>query len=205
MEHSPLEEVDHVAARVAEDLEFHMTGALQVFFEEDARVAKRTLRFPPGRGQRFAQLRPPAHDAHALATAPGSGFQHDGIPNPVRLLGQLGLVHRVVRPVPTGHHRHPGIGQRGPGDDFVAHGPNHLRRWPDEGQPGACAGLGKPAVLGKKPVARMDRLDPVGPGQRDDGRPVQIGVRRCDPGQMIGFVRRAHVRSRAVRIGIDHG
>ena len=77
-----LEEVDDLAAPVAEDLELDVAGLFDVALEQQSIVAERFLRFAPGRLDRGRELARAAHDPHPLPPPPALAFTSSG--NPMR-------------------------------------------------------------------------------------------------------------------------
>ena len=69
-----LEQVDHVALRVGQDLHLDVAGIDHRLLEEHRRIPERRLRFATGRFDRLRQSGRVAHPAHATAAAAGHGL-----------------------------------------------------------------------------------------------------------------------------------
>ena len=72
-----LEEVDAMAVRVAEHLDFHVPGPLEKALEHQAAVAERALGLAAGAADRLVEGAGLAHDAHALAAAARDGLDEE--------------------------------------------------------------------------------------------------------------------------------
>jgi len=79
------------------------------------------------------------------------------------------------------------------GGRLVAKHVEVLRHWSDKGQTGTFAGAGERRALGQKSIARMNRVDSLGFGHRDDRVDIQIRsdrlatLRRADRKRFVGL------------------
>ena len=79
-----LEQMDDIAMRIAEHLDLDMARFLDVFFEEETRIAEARFGLAAGQAKAFGELGIVARDAHALAAAARDGLEHDRIFDPPR-------------------------------------------------------------------------------------------------------------------------
>ena len=82
-----LAERDERPLPVRQHLDLDVPRPLDVAFEEDAVVAERRLRLPPGRLERILELGRLPDDAHPATAAARGCLDHQGIPDLVRLAG----------------------------------------------------------------------------------------------------------------------
>src|SRR5215208_5156425 len=169
-----LPEGNHVAVRVAEQLDLHVAWALDVALAEDALVAEGGLGLPPSGGQRLLELAGLANDPHPASAAARSRLDHQ----------READVFRIA----VGHDRDAGFPSQPLGLELVAAGPQHLRRRPDPGQSCALDRLGEICVLGEEPVAGMDRVGVALPRRADVLLQVEV---RDD---VLGLAGRARVQ-----------
>ena len=149
----PLGEVDQVAVAVAQELDLHVAGMLDVALQVDGVVAEGVQALGLGGPVGGRQVLGAEHHAQALAAAPGGRLEHHRVadllgPGHGMLLGLQVLAHARHQGHPHGVHRHPGGG-------LVAHDPDRLRVGPDEGDPGC--------------VRRPRRTPPARTGTRSPG------------------------------------
>ena len=139
---------------------------------------------------------------HALAAAAGRWLdQH-------RVADVVGRGHQLVvaqpRPGYPGYHRHIEGGDRVLGGDLVAHHLDRARRRAQEHHSGALARCGEIGVLGKKPIAWMDRL---GSGARRGVEhlvDIEVALPRRRRPQPDRFVRFKHLPRADVGVAV-HG
>jgi hypothetical protein len=96
-----LVEVDHVAVRVAEDLDFDMARVVHVALEQHAVAAEGIARLALAGLEVGHELVEHAHDAHALAAAAVRGLDHQREADPGRFARQH--IGRLVRAGIAGH------------------------------------------------------------------------------------------------------
>ena len=139
---------------------------------------------------------------HALAAATRRWLDQ------YRVADVVGRGHQVViaQPGPgyPGYHRHVEGGDRVLGGDLVAHHLDRARGRAQEHHPCALARGGEIGVLGKKPIARMDRL---GSGARrgvEYARDVEVALPRRGRPQPHRFVRLEHMPRADVGVAV-HG
>ena len=103
-----LAEVDHLAVRVGEDLDLDVARAQQGTFDQQARIAERSLCFAGCGGERGIEGAVVEHQAHAAPAAAGAGLDHQ---RKAEAQGRRAQCWRVLFfAVVAGQHRHPGGG-----------------------------------------------------------------------------------------------
>ena len=169
-----LEQIDVVTLRIAKDLNFDMTWALHVLFDQHRIVAKAIDGFAFATGQRRRKISRLVHRSHALAATARAGFDQHGVPNGIGLALQQGRV--LVGTVVAGHQRHARLLHQLLGLCLEPHRLDGRRRGADKDQPGIGAGLRKLFVLAQKPIARVDGLRARVFGGLQDALPPQVAV-----------------------------
>ena len=115
----PLVQINAVAMRIAQNLNFDMARLGHEFLDENPIIAKAVRRFVLRRLKAFPRLFVIPGDPHSLAAAPGRRLDHHRIADLVRDL------HRLVRILDqahiAGHRRHVGLLRDLLGGDLVAH------------------------------------------------------------------------------------
>jgi hypothetical protein len=197
----PLEEVDHVARRVREDLHLDVARADHGLLEEDRRVAEGRLGLTHAGLERVAQVLAPLDPAHAASATTSDRLGED---READLLGgsDEGVdVGARLRALEGGQ---PGLPGGGDGACLVAGQVQHRRRRADEGDPGAGALLGEVGVLRQEAVAGVDRVGAGLDGRAHDRRGIEVGPDRvpllADP---VGLVGLEDVLGLAVLVGKD--
>jgi hypothetical protein len=152
---------------------------------------------------RVDQRRLGVHHPHAAPATAARGLDDDRVADRTARLDDL---LRVVGQgaFGAGHARHAGLDHGLLGRHLVAHHPDRRRGGPDEREATALDPLGEVGVLRQKAVAGVDRLGVRHLGGRDDGRHVEIALRRGGRADAHRFVGKAHVLGVAVGFGIDH-
>ena len=151
-----LVEVDRIAVRIGEHLQFDVAWRRDIFLDQHPRVAERTFGFALGGLKRQVEIGVLVDTPHTLAAAAGDRLDQHRITDLVGLLFEKRRLLALA--VITGHDRHAGLLHQGLGAVLQAHGADCGRRRPDEHDAGLGASLGEFGVLGKKAVARMDAL-----------------------------------------------
>ena len=171
-----LEQVDHVAVLVAQDLHLDVPHLGQPFLDEDGLAAEGELRFAAGAFERLLELDGLRDDAHAAAAAAVGGLDQGGA-----VLGHEGacgadlLLGRAAK-LDAWNHGDPGLQRQALGRHFVAHQRDHLGAGPDEAQATLLAGARELRVLGEEAIARMDGVGAALPGHVQDLLDAQVGV-----------------------------
>ena len=199
-----LAQVHEVALAVGKHLHLDVARLRQIALQEQRPVAEGALGEAACGGERRRQFGSVAHDLHALAAAPGRGFDDERQPGALRLAREV-LQALLGAGVP-GQHRHAGRAHARLGDDLRTHRGDGRGGGSDENAPRVRARLGELRVLGEEPVARMDGLRPARAGGFDEALDAEITVARRggpDPHRLIGFthVARAGVGVREHRDG----
>ena len=196
-----LTEMHHVAVRVGKHLHLDMPGPQHKSLQKQGVVTERRGGLPSGGHQRLAQSRRVLHQMHALAAAARGRLDQHRIAD---IFGRRDeLVVGQPRPGHPGHHRHVEGGDRVLGGDLVAHHLDRACRRAQEHHPGAFACGGEMGVLGKEPVARMDRL---GSGARRRVQhlvDVEVALARRGGSQPHRGVRLEHVPGVGVGVAVD--
>ena len=175
----PVEQVDHVARGVREDLHLDVPRVDDRLLQVHGGVTERGLRFPHRGPQRLRQLGGGADPAHAASPSPGHRLdEHRELHGP----GRLDQDRRVSARRAGRHHRQPGRAGRGDRPGLVARQFQDVRGRPDEGDPGPGAALGEIGVLGQEPVPRVDRVGARGARGRED-----LGDRQVRPDRVPGL------------------
>ena len=168
-----LAEVDDRAARVAEDLHFHVASVADELLDVEIAVAEAGKRLGAAALEGCRDGVGARHPARAATAAAGDGLDHHAALGTERVEERRGLLdgHRMVD---AADDRHVGGGRRGTGACLVAEQAQRLHARPDEGQARFGAVQGKLGVLRQEAVARMDGIAAGVPGGGDDPRDVEV-------------------------------
>ena len=200
-----LEEVDEVAVHIAEQLHLDVPRPLDELLDEHARAAEGGLALPLRAFKRHRQFVLAADDPHAAAAAAVGRLDHHG---PAQFLRNLERILKADHRLRAARQdRHAGLLRQFTGGGLVAERLQQLHARPHEHDPRLLTGCRKLRVFGEKAVARMDRVDVMLLGDRDDPLDVEVGPNRLTgPADEIGFIRLETVEGEAVFVGIDgHG
>ena len=195
------EQMDDVAVGVAEHLHLDMAWALDIFFDQHMRVAKRRGSLALARGERVGEVGRVLDLAHPLAPAARDRLDEDGIADLFRLTRQQ--IGRLIRTHIARRHRHPCRRHQRFGRILQPHRGDAGRRWPNPDQPRIDHGLRELGIFGEKPITRMDRLSPRSERSSNDLLTHQITLarrRRPDMHRLIGL---AHMQRLRVSIRIN--
>ena len=196
-----LAQMDDVAMRVAEHLDFDVARRLDEFLQEHALVAEGGARLRAGALEAFARLLFTVSDAHALAAAAGRRLDHHRIADGIRDLRRLiGVGDDPEMPRHRGDTR---LGRRLLRFDLVAHGLDRRDRRADEHNACRFERVGESSVLGKKSVARMHGLRAGLLRRRNDRLDGEIALRGRGRTDRHGLVRHLDMQRVAVRLRID--
>ena len=138
-------QMDEVAVAVAKHLNFDVSWALHVFFNQHRVVVETVFRFPLTRGQGIGEVFCALDDAHALAATTRTGFDQHRKAHGLRFLRQQRRV--LVCTVVAGHQWHTGFFHQLLGRGFQAHGLNRRRGRPNEHHPRLLTGIGEVGVF----------------------------------------------------------
>ena len=182
----PLEEVDHVAVAVGEDLDLDVPRVDDGLLDEHRGVAEGALGLPHAGLDRLAQRLGLVDPAHAAAAAAGDRLDEQRVGQVARRLDERvdvggGVDRRQGRDAGR-------LGRRdGPG--LVAGEGEHLGGRADEGDPGVRAGLRELGVLGQEAVAGVDRVRPGAHRGLHDHVRVEVGAHRVAAlADLVGLV-----------------
>ncbi|KAK1238641.1 hypothetical protein MKX07_004217 [Trichoderma sp. CBMAI-0711] len=189
---------DGVAVLVGKDLHLDVARAHNVLFDEHHLAALAKGR--PGLSPRALELRHELvllhDDAHALAAAAPHALEQHGEGDFFGIRQQLRLA--LLRAVVARHAGHAGGVHNLLAPGLVAHVGHGRGRRPDEDDALLLASLDELVVLGQEAVARVQRLDAVLLGQRNDLLAVEVAVGRAER-------ERLEARRGVPRVGVDVG
>ncbi len=181
-----LEEVDHLAVGVGEDLHLDVAWAEHGTLDEDPGVAEGALRLAHRGGERVGQVVTCVHPPHAAAAATGDRLDED---REAHLVGGREQRGRVVGRVGGLQDRQARPPRRRDGGDLVAGHLQHLGRGTDEGDARLLARPREVGVLGQEAVAGVHGVGPALARHTDDLRHVQVGPDRGAPlTDLVGLV-----------------
>ena len=188
---------------VGDDLNLDMARVLQEFFHVHRRIAKRRAGFGARHGNGVEQRSFGMHHAHAASAAAASSLDDDRIADlfgdALELSGVFGQF--AIR---AGHAGHAGLDHGLFGRYLVAHDADGIGCWADEGEAAFFHALGKIGVFGQKAVAGVNGFGICYLGSRNNGRHIEIALRRrCRP-DTDGFVGELDVFGVAIGFGINH-
>ena len=150
-----LEEVDHVALAVGEDLHLDVARLDDGLLDEDGRVAEGALALAHAGLDRLAQQLRVVDPAHAATAAAGDGLDEERVRQRGGRLDQGVDVGGRLDARQRGHAG--GLGRRDRAR-LVAGQLEHVGGRADEGDAGVGARLGERRVLREEAVARVDRV-----------------------------------------------
>ncbi len=168
-----LEEVDHVALAVGEDLHLDVTRLDHGLLEEHGRVAERRLRLARRRFERLTQRGRVVDLAHATAATTGDGLHEHGEAHRLRGLEQLVDIGRRRARL---QHRQPGLTGGGDGARLVARQLQDLGDGADERETGLTAGHRELRILRQEAVSGVDRVGAGLAGGLDDLVDGEVGA-----------------------------
>ncbi len=196
-----LEEVDHVALGVGEDLHLDVPRVHHRLLDEHFSVTERALRLAHAGVDRVLEVLLLVDLPHAAPAATRDRLHEQWVGQPLRGFHELVEVvvgrHRVER-------RYAGLLGGLDRPRLVAGQLEHLGGRPDEGDPGVGARLGQVWVLAQEAVARVDRVRTRLHGDLDDRVGVQVGPDRVSAlPDLVGLVGLHPVLGPAVLVGED--
>ena len=196
-----LEEVDHVALGVGEDLHLDVPRLRDRLLDEHGRVAEGALALAHADLDRLAQVGRVVHPAHAAAATAGDRLHEQRVAELLRGLDQgVDVVVRLHR----AQGRDTGGLGRGDRTRLVAGQLQHLGGGPDERDPGGRAGLRQLRVLREEAVARVDRVGADPHRRTHDQVGVEVGPHRVPAlADLVGLVGLEPVLRAAVLVGED--
>ena len=200
-----LVEVHHIPVLIPEDLHLDVLGVFNVLLEEHGRIAKGSTGLSPRLFVFPDQLRRISHDPHAPTAAAGCRLDHERIPDALGLAqGRLRRIEGHAAIPDQGHVQRPG---QFFGRHLVAQAFHDLGAGSDKDDPFFAATPGKTHVLGKEPVAGMDRIDLGGLGNTQDLFHIEIGLERIVVGaDLVALIGLVAVQGVAIFEGVDrHG
>jgi hypothetical protein len=187
---------------VGKDLDLDVARILEELLHVYDGVAEGRLGLGAGGGDGVEQRGLGVHHAHAAPAAAAGGLDDHRVADRacdlddlLRILGQC-----AVR---TRHAGHAGGLHRILGRDLVAHQADGLGAWADEDEARLLDALAEVGVLGEEAVAGVDGLGVGDLGGRDDGRHVEVALRRGRRADANGLVGQSHVLGVGVGLGVD--
>ena len=196
----PLPQAHHISLLVCQNLQFHVPGGIDVFFQIQRAVSEGTDGLGGSLMPGILQFLFRAHPADAPTAATGAGLQHYGVTNG---FGSFFRFFQSRQRPGSGNHRQIGGLDQAFQRCLVAE-PLHIRRVrTDEHQSVFPAGTGKMGIFREKTIARMDGLSAGQQGGADDLALVQVAFRGFRTADAVAFIRQRHVQGILVRLGID--
>jgi hypothetical protein len=179
-------EVDRVAVRIAEHLDLDVARGFDVAFQQHAVAAEGVPCFALAaeRGSRL-NSEPSRTMRMPLPPPPCAALIISG--KPMRSASRAA----ARDPAPPGiarHHRHTCGGHQFLGAGLGTHLAHRRGPGPMKTRPAALDRIGEVGVLGKKAVARMDRLRAGLPRRIEDGLATQVGFCRSGPPMATAIV-----------------
>ena len=197
-----LEQVDHVAVGVAEDLHLDVARVRDVALQEHGAVAERGGGLAARGADRGVELRGVADQPHTTPAAAERRLDQQRETDRAGCGVGVGVKAASVDGH-AGQHRDARRGHRGLGGYLVTHRLDRRRGRADEDQAGVGAGPGERGVLGQEPVTGMDGPGAGGGGRGDDQVTAQVGVGGRRSGQPDRLVGHGYVGGFGVRVGVD--
>jgi hypothetical protein len=196
-----LEQVDHVAVLVGEELDLDVAGGIQPAFEEDGGVAEGGRRLAAGRVDGGGQAGRVVDDPHADAAAAVGRLDQQRVAD---LLPRGGQQIAGTRNRRAWEHRNSRLRRDPAGFELVAEGGQDLRRGADPAEPGGQDRLGELRLLGQESVAGVDGVGAGAAGGVEDGVGAQVGVGRGGAAEGDGLAGLGDEGGVAVGVG-EHG
>src|SRR3990167_571117 len=198
-----LAQVDSILVLVRQDLDFNVARVLEKLLHIHRRVAKGSPSFGLGHGHGVDQCSFGVHHTHATAAAAASRLDDD------RVADRLGYAfdqHRIVRQLAlgTGYAGDASTDHGLLGRHLVTHDADGLGRGADELEATFFDALGKVGVFTQKAVAGVNRFRIGHLGRRNNGRHIEVALRRWSRANADGLFSQLDVFGFAVRLGIDH-
>ena len=198
-----LAEMDDLAAVVPKDLKLNVAWRDGELLQVNVRRAEGGLGFLGRVLEVRAERGLVVADPHPAPAAACRCFDHHRITDSRR--GFLGLGHRLQH-VRTGKDWYPELRYRFARFVLVAHQPNNLGFWADEGELRGLAHLGEIRTFSQKPVARVDGLGVGDLGGGNDTGHVQVTLRTFRRPDANRLVCEPDVERLPIRLGIHcHG
>src|SRR5579885_929887 len=195
-------EVDNVAEIVGDDLKLDVTGVLEILLEVHRPRTEGGFAFGARDREQPFQLFRIADDPHSLAAAAGRGLDQDREAEPLRIRERI-AEFRHAFPIAARQDGYARAFHDSAGAGLVAHQAYVARAGTHELEAGSLAGFREIPVLGKKPVAGMDGIGPVGECGAQDGRDAEIAVLGSGRPDTDRFIRHPDVKGILVRGGIN--
>ena len=189
------------AILIACDLDLDVAWFEDVLLHVHTRVAERSAGFLARLFEGLLELLLFPHEAHALATAAGRGFQDHRVTDAFGLLLCQGDVRD--QSFRARHHRNARCDHRGFRRGLVAHGLDLLRRGADELDAVLLAQLAELGVLAQEPVTRVDRIGIGDLRRSDDAYHVEVALLARWGADAHGLIREAHMQAFLVGGGVD--
>ncbi len=196
-----LPKVHDVAVMIGDELDLDVPRALDVALEIDAGVAEGGLSLRGRLLQGAFERKIVGGDAHAAAPAAGRRLDQNrkadlmGQPNRLRFIRDQSLAPR--------HDRNAGIAGQPPGLVLVPQAAHRLGRGADEVDVAGAADFVEMGVLGKKPVAGMDRLHIADFGRADHAIDPQVAIGRLGRANAKRRVGQAEIVGVAVGLAVN--
>ena len=196
-----LTEVHRRAVRVGHHLDLDVPRILDVLLDVDRAVAKPGLALALGGLEQTLGIASLVHNLETATTTTSRGLEGY---RPAVLLAQLDDADGVRDLLGRARHdRHTSIGHQDARVDLRAHRIDRARRRTNPDQASLLDRSRKRSALGKKAVARMDRLRTRARGRVDQLGDIEVALARRGGAKQHGLVGVAHVRCTSIGLGID--
>src|SRR4051812_27232062 len=190
-----------VAVLVADDLHLDVTRPCEIALEIDLVPTEEGLRLALGAVHRLLHVRFGAHHLHATAAAAIGGFDSQGVA--VFCAERSDLVGRCHELRRARHDRRAATQRCLPRADLVAHLVDRFRWRADECDTLGRDGPGEVGDLAEEPVPRVHRVGATAIDCFEDGRGVEVALRRGLSAQRVRLVGQANVERVAVELAVD--
>ena len=197
-----LVQMQHVAVTVAQNLHLNMFGAGDVLLQKYGRIAERVGGFALGLIEQIGEIGRFVNHPHAASATAEGGLDDQRKTDFLRNLQRRGSVRDRLLRARQGSHAH--LLCQCPGRHLVPHQLNNIRTGADEGDAGRGASTGETGVLRQKTVTRVNKIDVLFLGQRDDSRNIEISTHRAFAlANEISFISLETVDAEAVLLRIN--
>ncbi len=191
----------HIAMCVGNDLQFDVTRLAEVFFHVERIVAKRCFGFCACSGKCAGKLFARIGDLHAASAAACRRFDEH------RISGFFGdLVSFFVGGDGAIRTRNAGNAERAGGNlrlNFVAHQPNVIAAWTDEGDAMRRQNVGEAGIFRQEPVTGVNCIRAGNLACRNDGRDVEIAFAGGRGANADAFIGKAHMHGVGIGCGVN--
>ncbi len=191
-----VEQMNHIAVIVTQNLEFYMMGFFYKFLQIDRIISERRHRLGTSGVVCLHHFIFTVYQPHPFTTTSHRCLQHDGIAylitDTYRLFSAL---QRLFR---TGHHRHTSGNHALTGGNLVTHRLHRLSGRTDKDDPLLLATAGKIGILGQETITRVYGIGMMLSGSFNDSIYIQITFLGSGRTYQAGFICIHHMTRRTV-------